>query len=106
MGVCGNCKKICGHRRKSCQSSKAVVGGGGNGKHCDHCNKDGHTESDYWMKNPVKVPEWYKKLTGKSEASSDVSIDDVVISTPDPAASLFPVSSLYHSGTFTGFFIQ
>ena len=84
MGVCGNCKKICGHRRKSCQSSKAVVGGGGNSKHCDHYNKDGHTESDYWMKNPVKVPEWYKKLTGKSEASgSGVKITTSSIDTSE-----------------------
>ena len=84
MEVCGNCKKICGHRRKSCQSSKAVVGGGGNSKHCDHYNKDGHTESDYWMKNPVKVPEWYKKLTGKSEASgSGVEITTSSIDTSE-----------------------
>ena len=36
------------------------------------------------MKNPVKVPEWYKELTGKSEAAgSGVEITALSIDTSE-----------------------
>lgn len=32
--------------------------GSGNGKHCGHCNTDGHTEDECWVKNKHLAPEW------------------------------------------------
>ena len=75
-GVCGNCKKKCGYRNKTCPHPKAKTGGS---KKCNNCGMNGHVEADCWKKNPEKAPQWYKDMKSGNEGAG-TSIDIMLAS--------------------------
>ena len=58
-GVCHNCGKVYGYRKKQClHPLKASAGGGGGGQNetCNFCHKKGHKEDACWKKDKSKAP--------------------------------------------------
>ena len=84
-GTCGNCKTVCGYKRKDCPHPKAKGSNGGSGndgqnkskkkKTCNHCGKVGHYEAACWIKNPDLKPQWIKEKEKKSNEASGTSVE-------------------------------
>ena len=72
-GICGNCNKKCGYKRKDCPHPKAKENGGfrgeRNAKQCTHCGKKGHDKDSCWKLNPDKAPQWLKDKMKTTEAA-------------------------------------
>jgi hypothetical protein len=73
-GICGNCNKRCGFKRKTCPLLKKANGGsggggGGNGKVCSHCGGKGHDKDSCWKLHPDKAPQWIKDKMKTTEAA-------------------------------------
>ena len=73
-GICGNCNKRRGFKRKTCPLLKKANGGsggggGGNGKVCSHCGGKGHDKDSCWKLHPDKAPQWIKDKMKTTEAA-------------------------------------
>ena len=82
-GICGNCNKRCGFKRKDCPLWKKTYGGsggGGNVKQCSQCGGKGHNKDSCWKLHPDKVPQWIKdkaKMTKATGAGVEVMLSQV-----------------------------
>ena len=68
--VKSNCSYCNGkHKRKDCKKLKAALEKQGK---CPHCDKEGHLDSECFIKHPEKKPSWFgKKSKGGSETSAN-----------------------------------
>ena len=71
-GICGNCNKKCGYKRKDCPIRKKAYrgsGGGGNGKSFSHCGGKGHDKDSCWKLHLDKAPQWIRDKAKTTEAA-------------------------------------